>query len=323
MLKPLILASRNWKVLLKSLVYQTLLLALMVALGYLVFGNLVDEIAVIIRDNNVGDFLSDAVNSIVSGEFDSNAFSSRLAELIADIRESIASLNIPFGGATMSYVLFCVIFVLYRLFVSLTDVAAACQLEEFMTSNAERPFTWFVIKKQGVTWKFALLQTAFALPLDLLIIFGCIGFYLLFLIAFNWWTIIPVAIIGLLFYVARLTLFSFTLPSVVCNEGSVRMAFKQGLARSPLRFWHVFWKTLVVVALIAVIAVLSFMFVDNAIVKTVLTTVPSFALYFYIKCVNMVEYFRFDNRPFFYKRVEIEGTDRYKRKADRVNRSAR
>lgn len=317
MLKPLILASHNWKVLLKSLLYQVLLLALVIALGYLIFGNLIDDVTGFVNNNEIGDFLSDTINSIVNGEFDSDSFATRLGDVIASVRQAISSLEMPFGGATMSYVLIAVIIVVYRLLISLTDVAASCQLEEFMTSNAERPFSWFVIKKHATTWKFALLQTAFALPFDLLIIFGTVGFYLLFLLTFNWWTIIPAAIIGVLFYVVRLTLFGFTLPSVVCKEGSVRMAFKQGLARAPLRFWRLFWKTLVVVALMIALSVLSVLFVNNPIAKAAVFSVPNFVLFFYLKCVNMVEYFRFDNRPFFYKRVEIEGTDRYNRKANR------
>ena len=58
MLKPLVLASHNWKVLLKSLVYQALLLALVVALGYLIFGNLVDDMVKVVRENNVGQLLT-------------------------------------------------------------------------------------------------------------------------------------------------------------------------------------------------------------------------------------------------------------------------
>ncbi len=321
MIKPLVLASCNWKVLIKSIVYQMLLLALIVALGYLIFGNAVDDAVTIIHDNNVSDFVVESINSVIDGDFDSRQFATRLSELIAELRKSISSIRLPFGGVTMSYVLFCVIFVVYRLFVSLTDVAAACQLEEFMTSNAERPFSWFVIKKQGVTWKFVLLQTVFVLPVDILIVVGCMGFYVLFLLAFNWWTVIPVVIIAVALYVFRLTAFSFTLPSVVCNEGSVRRAFKQGLARSMLRFWSVFWQTLVVVCLMLATSVLCMMFIGNAIVKTAVSSLVNFVLFFYIKCINMVEYFRFDNRPFFYKRVEIEGTDRYNRKMARRSKA--
>ena len=207
---------------------------------------------------------------------------------------------------------------MYRLLVYITDVTVDCQLDEFMTSNASRPFTWYFFKKQGRTWQFALLQIAFALPLDTLIACGSIGFYLLFLPAFNRWAIIPVAIIVLLLYVARLSLFAFCLPAVACETNlSTHMAFRRGLSLIVTRFWHVFWKTLIVVCLMAAISLVSILYVSNPIVSAVLSTVPNFVLFFYLKCINIVEYFRADNRPFFYKRVDVEGTERYNRKLRR------
>ena len=314
MLKPLRLASHNWKVLIKSIVYQVLLMALMVALASLIFGSLFDDIVHLIRDNDIKDFLYQTVQSIFSAEFNSEQFAADLADVIANIRQSISSVHVPWGGVTLSYVLFVVILVLYRMLVSLTDVAVGCQLEEFMTSNAERPFTWFFIKKQGRAWQFVLLQTALVLPLDVLILSGSVGFYLTFLIAFNWWTIIPVAVIALLFYVIRQTTFAFCLPAVVCEDMPTRKAFKLGLSKIIFRFWHVFWKTLIVTCIMVTIGVVSLMFIENPIVSTITLTVPNFILFFYLKCVYIVEYFHADNRPYFYKRVAIIDTERHKRK---------
>ena len=318
MLKPLKLASHNWKVLIKSIVYQALLLALVIALGSLIFGNLFDDIARIIQENDVKTFLYNTVNSIFSAEFNSEQFATELSQLIANMQTAISSVRFPWGGATLSYVLFVLILVIYRILVSLTDVACDCQLEEFMTANAERPFTWFFIKKQGRSWEFVLLQTAFVLPLDILIVCGSVGFYLMFLIAFNWWTIIPVLLIALLFYVIRQTLFAFCLPAVVCEDMPARKAFSMGLSKIMTRFWHVFWKTLVVMCLMIAITVVSLMFISNPIVSTIVLTVPNFILFFYLKCVYIVEYFKADNRPFFYKRVDIEGTERHNRKLARL-----
>ena len=320
MLKPLKLASHNWKVLIKSIAYQALLLALMLALGSLIFGNLFDDIIRLVRENDIKDFLYNTVNSIFAAEFNSEQFSKELAEMIANMQEAISSVRLPFGGATLSYVLFVVILVIYRILVSLTDVACDCQLEEFMTANAERPFTWFFIKKQGASWKFVLLQTALVLPLDILIACGSVGFYLMFLIAFNWWTIIPVLLIALLFYVIRQTLFAFCLPAVVCDDLPTRIAYPLGLSKIMTRFWQVFWKTLVVMCLMVGIAVVSLMFIDNPIVSTITLTVPNFILFFYLKCVYIVEYFQADNRPYFYKRVDIEGTERHNRKLARQDK---
>ena len=270
MFKSLSLASYNWKVLLKSLVYQALLLAFVLASAMTLFGDLVDRLVEIFNKNHIQEFISQTISSIVAGDFDSNAFTQQLSQLISDIQQSISSLRLPWGGATMSYVLFAVILVMYRLFVSLADVVVDCQLDEFMTSNAERPFTWF-----------------------------------------NWWTIIPVAIIGVLFYIIRVTTFSLCLPAVACENIGVAKAFKKGLIALINRFWHVFWKVAIVLVMIVVFNVLSLTLIRNGWVSTLVSTVPSFILFYYLKCVCIIEYFRAENRPFFHKRVDVEGTDRH------------
>ena len=320
MFKPLSLAAFNWKVLVKSIFYQVLLLALVLALGFTIFGNLIDDLIQLIKDNHIADFVSETISAIVNGEFDSAVFTNNLSELISNLQEGISSLRHPYGVVELTYILFVLIVLLYRLLVSLTDVSVECQLDEFMTSNASRPFTWFFFKKQGRTWKFALLQTALTLPLDVLILTGSVGFYLLFLIAFNWWTIIPVAVIALLLYAFRLTYFAFCLPAVTCEETSARDAFRRGLSVIVSRFWRVFWKTLIVVCVMVVVSVLPILFIENTWIMTLVLIVPNFVLFFYLKCVNIVEYFQADNRPFFHKRVDIEGTDRYNRRLARKSR---
>ena len=321
MFKSLSIASYNWKVLLKSILYQILLLALVLALGFTIFGNLVDDLIRVIKDNHISDFVSQTINAIVNGEFDSAQFTTKLNEVISNLQTGISSLRHPYGVVELTYVLFVLILLLYRLLVSLTDVSVVCQLDEFMTSNASRPFTWFFFKKQGRTWKFALLQTVLTLPLDTLIVTGSIGFYLLFLIAFNWWTIIPVCVIALLLYTVRLTYFAFCLPAVASEDLPTHEAFRRGLSLIVNRFWRVFWKTLIVVCVMVVLSVLSIMYIGNTWVKTLVFTIPNFVLFFYLKCVNIVDYFQADNRPFFYKRVDIEGTDRYNRKLARKNKN--
>lgn len=314
MFKSLSLASHNWKVLLISTIYQLLLVAFIFALSFTVFGELAYDLVRIFNENHIPDFLTQTVNSILYGEFNSSAFTTQLNEVISNVQDAISSVRFPWGGVTMSYVMFWVIVVLYRVLTSLTDVAVVCQLEEFMTSNTSRLFSWFFIKKQDKIWQYVLLTTAFTLPIDILILTGCIGFYLMFLIAFNWWTIIPVVIIAVLFYVIRMTLFAFCLPAVACEDMPANKAFKHGLSVIFARFWHVFWKNLVVVAVIVAVSVVSMLFIHSSVVSALITLIPAFAMIFYLKCINVVEYFNSANRPFFYKRVDIEGTDRYNRK---------
>ena len=92
MIKSLKLATYNWRVLLKSIIYQAALLALVIALGVLVFGSYVDDLLGVIKDNKVTDFIYNSVNAIFSGEFNSEVFASELGELISNIQQSISSL---------------------------------------------------------------------------------------------------------------------------------------------------------------------------------------------------------------------------------------
>lgn len=311
MIKSLTVAAYNWKVLLKSLFCQVLVLVILLAFVVTVFGPVAGDILRVITESHVADFINSAVSAIMDGSFDSAVFSSQLTELITNLQNNISSIRWPWGGVTFSYIVVFLTLIIYRLFVSYTDVTAACQIEEFMTSNAERPFLWFLLKKQGRTWTFSCLQMLLALPLDALILTGSLGVYLLFLIAFGWWTIIPVVILLVLLYTARQTFFAFCLPAVVCEDMSTRKAFKHGLSLIVGRFWQVFWKTLIVMCLMLTISVVGIMYVDNGWAQTAVVTVPNLALFFYLKCLNLREYFEANNRPYFHKRVLIDGTDRY------------
>lgn len=318
MIKSLTIASCNWKVLLKSLFCQVLVLVLMLAFVITVFGALAGDILRVVTENHINDFIQSTVSNIISGDFDSATFSAELTTLINTLMEEVKSIRWPWGGAWVSYIVVLLVIIVYRLFVSYTDVTVACQIEEFMTSNATRPFLWFLLKKQGKTWKFSCLQTLITLPLDVFVVVGSLGIYLLFLIAFGWWTIIPAIVLLVFLYTARQTFFAFALPAVACEDMPTRKAFKRGLSQIFERFWRVFYKTLIVMCLMLTITLVGILYVENSWAQTALMTVPNLILFFYLKCINMVEYFETNSRPYFHKRMYIEGTDRYNRRQSRL-----
>lgn len=45
-----------------------------------------------------------------------------------------------------SYISVIVLFLVYRMLVSFSDVPVSFQLYEYMTSNTARPFTWYFVK---------------------------------------------------------------------------------------------------------------------------------------------------------------------------------
>ena len=63
-----------------------------------------------------------------------------------------------------------------------------------------------------------------------------------------------------------------------------------------------------------VISLVGVMFIGNGWALTAVVTVPNFILFFVLKCVNFVEYFEFNNRPYFHKRIAIDGMERYNKK---------
>ena len=322
MIKSASIAAFNWKVLLKSLFCHLLVLVLMLAFVVISFGVLAEDILRVITDMRINEFIEHTASAIVGGEFNSAAFSAELTEMINLLRQNISSIRWPWGGVTMSYIIVALVLIVYRLFVSYADVTSACQIEEFMTSNASRPFMWFLLKKQGRTWAFSCLQLLCTLPLDILIVTGTLGLYLLFLVAFGWWTIIPAVIIMVVLYAARHTFFAFCLPAVVCEDMPTRQAFKHGVSLIVKNYWKVFWKTLVIICIMLVISTVGIMYIDNGWAQTAVVTVPNFILFFFLKCINMREYFEANKRPYFHKSMLIEGTARYNKRQKKLQKNS-
>ena len=72
--KILSLSAHNWKVMLKALFCQVVILALILALGFLVFGGVLDELVKVVQAGGWGDFISETVISISDGTFSGTAF---------------------------------------------------------------------------------------------------------------------------------------------------------------------------------------------------------------------------------------------------------
>lgn len=318
--KAMSLAAHNWKVMVKALICQVLILALIIALCFLIFGSLVDEVINVFFAGEWEQFLSDTVESIGNATFVGSDFAEGLADCIDKTQTAIEAIPNMWNRVEVSYISFIALMLIYRILISFSDIAVSFQLEEFMTSNTARPFTWFVFKKFGESCKFSLLQMLVTLPLDILVVLGSTGVCLIFVLAMKWWSIIPAVFILMLLYSARLSFFAFWLPSVSVDELPVSQAIKKGISAIPYRFWHVFWKTFVLVCLMAIIAIVSILYVQNNVLKLFLSIVPNLVLFFILKCVNFVEYFENSHRPYFVKYVDVEGTERYNKKEARKNK---
>lgn len=315
--KSFVLAANNWKVMIKALTCQLIILALVVACCFLIFGSVTDNIINVFAAGGWDQFLSDTVKSIADASFNGNDFASGLATCIDKTQEAIEAIPNMWNTVEVSYISFLAICLLYRVLISFSDVAVSFQLNEFMTSNAERPFVWFFFKKFWESLAFSSLQMLVTLPLDFLVVLGSTGVCLIFVLTLKWWSIIPALLIFLVLYSARQAYLAFWLPAIAAEETKISQALKKGLATIPYRFWHVFWKNFVIIVVMAIIAVVGVVFVRNNVLKVVVSFVPNLILFFLLKCINFVEYFEATHRPYFYRRVEVEGTERFIKREER------
>lgn len=319
--KSLSLAANNWKVMAKALFCQVIILALVLACCFLFFGSVTENVIAVFTAGEWDQFLSDTVKAVADASFNGQEFSDGLAACIERTQDAIEAIPNMWNTVEISYISFILILLLYRVLISFSDVAVSFQLNEFMTSNTARPFTWFFCKKFGEGWCFSLLQTAVTVPLDFLVLVGSTGVCLIFVMTLRWWSIIPAVLILLLLYSARLAYFSFWLPAVTADELNISKALQKGLATIPYRFWQVFFKTFVFIAVMTAIAVLSVVFIQSYVLKVVVGIVPNLVLFFQLKCINFVEYFEATHKPYFYRQVDVEGTERYERKHGKADKA--
>lgn len=320
--KAFVLSAYNWQVMLKALVCQVLILALIASLCFMLFGGLVEDCLETFSALNLDDFIADTITAIISAEFDVDEFSAQFSEVVEQVRTAIESIPNVWNRVEVSYVACVFLFFVYRMLVSLPDVSVGCQIDEFMTSNATRPFSWYFVKKWSSTLSFVCLQTLLALPLDLCVILISASVCVLLALFMGSYAVIPALVLALVLYSVRHSYFAFWLPTLSSEKLGASKSLIKSVSLIPYRFWHVFWKTLVLVCLMAACISLSVVFLDNNLLKVVLCTVPNFVLFFILKCVNFVEYFNATNRPFFSKKVNVEGTEGFNKKAARKARAA-
>ncbi len=309
------LAFSNWKVLCKSLLCQLLAFAMCVALATFALSNVFDDLVIVFRSNGLSEFLAHVAQSIVNNTFDVAHFFEDLAQLTKNVTDAVKSVSNMWNRVEISVFLVILVFLVYRILVSFTDVPTGCQINEFMDSNGKRPFTWFLVKKTGKSLKFVLLQTLFAVLFDMFIILGGIMIAVLMMSIFGRWAIIPSAILMMVLYALRLSYMAFALPSVVYNEQtSTRKAFREGLALVHGHFGKVFAHNLIIVVIMLVSSAVAYLFDENRWIALAISAAVNFLIFFYQKCVNFVLYYEANKLPYFHKNIYVEGTEKFNRK---------
>ena len=310
------IAISNWSTLLKSLIFQLCSLALFVAGASFVFGPLAEDVINAFQSNGVNDTIAHTLQSLTQGTFNVEHFLNEdLKTLVLSIKTSIESVPNMWNRVEISVGICVVVFLISRFFGSFTDVAAGCQIDEFMSSNAERPFLWFLFKKFGRSVAFVGLQMLLAIVVDTLIIGASVAMAVICTFIFGWWAIIPVLVIGVLLYAIRHSLMAFCLPSVVHSDpAKVGVSFGEGLSLSIKNFGKIFPRTLLLISVLTLTSAVAYLFNENRILALAISAAINFVLFFVVKCLNFVLYYEVNNYPYFFKRLLLEGTERYNRK---------
>jgi len=323
--KTIRIALANWKAFLKSLLFQFLSLGLFLALAMFAFGPIAQDVLNAFQSNGVNDTIAHTLQALTEGTFDVEHFLNEdLKGLTLSIKQAFESVPNMWNRVEVSVVICILVYLLYRFFVSFTDVAVGHQIDEFMSSNTERPFSWFLIKKAFRSTKFVGLQMLLAIVADTLVIAASVAMAILCMLIFGWWVIIPVIIIGIVLYSARHAFMAFCLPSVVQNDTtSTKVAFRQGLALAVQNFNKIFLRTLLVIGVLAVTTGIAYLFNENRWLALAIDAVINFVLFFILKCLNFVMYYEVNNQPYFFKPILLEGTEQYNQKVNRKNKKSK
>lgn len=319
--KTLRIALVNWKSFIKSLLFQALALALFVALMTFAFGPLAQEVLTAFRSNGVDETISHILQSLFNGTFNADHFINEdMKTVIINVKQSLESVTNVWNRVEVSVIICFLAFLLYRFWVSCTDITVGYQIDEFMSSDSSRPFTWFLFKKSGRSVAFVGLQMLFAIILDSLIFSSGIAMAVICMAIFGWWAIIPVFVLSVVLYAARHTFMAFCLPSVVCNDTQkVSVAFRSGLNESINHFGKIFGRTLLIILLMVVTTTISYLFNANRFIVLSVSALLNFVLFYIIKCLNFVLYYEANNHSYFFRPILLEGTEQHNRKTKKKN----
>ena len=274
----------------------------MVALSVFLFGNLTTEVLTAFENLGVLNTVSDALQSIVSGTLTSQAITQyvdKLSQGIAGVIEAIPNL---FNRIEFAYAIFVLILCVMYMLVTLPSMPVNYALGEFMQTNAKRPITWYVFKKLGINLGYVSYRMIYAGIFNMLIVFSFVGFYILSSVVLSHYAFYFALFMAIVLLSAKSTFFAFWLPTLTTEGLSVRRSMSQGIATVITRFWHVFYKIIIVnVITLELIIVLAYFFPHQAMVavSVVLLLIAGYVT----QCIGMVEYFEATRRKYFYKKL--------------------
>lgn len=303
------IALINWRTMIKSVFIQLLVFAIVVALCLWAFNGLFVSISALIEDIDFDGAVTTMFEEITSGTLSSRQLIDNVVAIVERVVEAVNEVPNFIGRINLSYLLAIGILCVYRMTIGCCDVSVMCQVTEFMTSNSFRPFSWYFFKKIVLSIKFLFWQFLIATAFDLLVICSGMGLYVVMLPIFHSAALIIALILTVALYVARQALFAFWLPVIIADSQKKPLkALNTALCKIPNRFWNVFWKYLVAIAVslscwLGIIALRLYCGISSY--WMFISTAMTFFSFYVIKCIAVTEYFEDSKRQYFTVRIKL------------------
>lgn len=306
------IAWNNLRVMWKALFAQLVVIVIVLALCVALLGNFISDASNYVKNTGVSEFLILTTDNIAQGTFDVDVFTEQFQAVLHSMLDGLGGFANVSRFAIVSYLVAFVFLAVYRVLVSLADYATLYQIDEFMVSNARRPFLWCFFKKFGNALWFSVLQFLVTFPLDLLVVFIVLGVFVLLLPALSYAPVIAI-VCGVLAYAFRLSLTAFWLPVYCQGELTAWQSLGQSLQKAVYDSKKVYPYYLLSLTVMLAVNLLLIFFVDKW-VAAAISAVVSLVLFYFMKCVAIVVYYNSCEKPYFINFVDIEGTERYNKK---------
>ncbi|MBR5251172.1 MAG: hypothetical protein IKV38_04045 [Clostridia bacterium] len=313
--KTFSLVGSNYVTHLKSLAFQVLLIALVVALFGLFFAdfgttivNAVTEEKLIAQAQNL---LADLVNW---SEHTEREFLRDLDNFVNSIVEIVSSIPDFFNRIILAVWFLLVAVYCTYFFTGMIQFANSYCINQFMTSNVRSIYSWVFFKgfKEGA--KISAISALYAMFLDIAILMTSIGSYVVFFSSWGAWGVLISIFLFMVLICLRKSLFAYLLPIYVNNNYTLKPAMKENMSFVFDNFHKVFLNTLIIGA-VGVILALAFLAIFKVVVVAVILTLFISFMSYVLTCNYFVSFYQTTKKSYFVKKVKIavleDGVDNF------------
>lgn len=306
--KTMRLTLNTTPLMLKSIIVQIIVIALVLGILMLVISPIVQQALDLAEQIDISAHLQDLIKTIAENPTSADV-SGKSAVIIEDIFQLIEKAGNLFSSIGWAYFFIILAIVVYRFLLSIVDCSVMSSITDFMQTSSCHSYVWYFVKTFGRAVTFSILQFVVIIWLDMFVVFGAIGFYLFILSPLGAVGVILAVVMLVLAYSSRLTIYSSWLPEYVMSGDSVYVSLKNSVTTSVERFWKIWYKIVIVVAVMTILSILSSYLLNLIACPTFLSTLISATISFYgfytVKCIGAVEYFEAKGKQYFTKRIKI------------------